>query len=301
MRKLLTPVLALAAFFAMSVPAFAHDNAITAKSVCTSQKNATWQATFTGSNDYRLGETMTFTGAVTGSVQVGAFGSASKSVIVTGQSATAGVYGVWSDGYHNGPPANHTATAYRPENCIPVNHTPVIRGSAVCSKHGKYVVRYTLVNGDGGVTLTVFPIVHRVPGTSTSDSASATFVYGNGPDQTARATVQLSGHCKPPVKLPPPVVKAPHARLVGPCGDPYYGAVFNNTHSNRAVTFVWSYVNFYTGHRTSVRVKVGAGQKHLVPFRHVLGNTRQSIRTASGEVLVRGIAAPPGNYGACRF
>jgi hypothetical protein len=118
---------------------------------------------------------------------------------------------------------------------------------------------------------------------------------GNGRVTATTVVVSASIRCTPP---PPPPEEATSARLVGPCGDPMYAAVFNNRHGTRAVTFRWRYHAFGSGYTTLVK-RVGAGRVFRIGYKHVIGSTVTTIR-AHGDTLVRERTAPGGNYRPCR-
>jgi hypothetical protein len=129
---------------------------------------------------------------------------------------------------------------------------------------------------------------------------------GNGRVTASTVVVSASGRvkaeasktirCTPPP--PPPPEEATSARLIGPCGDPMYAAVFNNRDGRRAVTFRWRYHAFGSGYTTLVK-RVRAGRVFRTRYKHVTGSTVTTIR-AHGDRLVRERTAPPGNYRPCR-
>jgi hypothetical protein len=98
---------------------------------------------------------------------------------------------------------------------------------------------------------------------------------------------------------PPPPRKATSAKLIGPCGDPMYKAVFNNKRSTVAVTFRWRYHSFDTGSFVTLRKRVAAGERYVTGYKHVSGRTPTTIR-AHGELLLSKLTAPGGNYRPCR-
>jgi hypothetical protein len=131
---------------------------------------------------------------------------------------------------------------------------------------------------------------------------------GNGRVTASTVVVSASGRvkaresktirCTPPPPPPPPPKEATSARLIGPCGDPMYAAVFNNRRGTRAVTFRWRYHAFGSGYTTLVK-RVGAGRVFRTGYKHVTGSTVTTIR-AHGDTLVRERTAPGGNYRPCR-
>jgi hypothetical protein len=131
---------------------------------------------------------------------------------------------------------------------------------------------------------------------------------GNGRVTATTVVVSASGRvkaeasktirCTPPPPPPPPPEEATSARLIGPCGDPMYAAVFNNRHGTRAVTFRWRYHAFGSGYTTLVK-RVGAGRVFRTGYKHVTGSTVTTIRV-HGDTLVRKRTAPAGNYRPCR-
>ena len=80
-----------------------------------------------------------------------------------------------------------------------------------------------------------------------------------------------------------PKVVAPKARILGPCGDPWFGAVLNNKRSERPVAFV---VRWHNGNqwRTVKRVLRGGERKVFGP-RYVIGGKRVTVRRGNGTLL----------------
>jgi hypothetical protein len=107
---------------------------------------------------------------------------------------------------------------------------------------------------------------------------------GGGTTTTARAT---------------PARFRPSASFVGPCGDPWYAARFNNRKSNRAVTFTLRYVSYPSGRTVTFKRKVGKGRTYKSRFYHVVGSTTMTIRGPGTHLLRRIRTAPPGNYRPC--
>ena len=148
-------------------------------------------------------------------------------------------------------------TVYAPEGCQPVEHSPELVGSGSCDQStAEFVVTYDSPNTDGATsTEPALPIVHRVPGSSTSDSASVLFVYSDGPDVSRSAQVQLAGTCK----KPSPKVIDPSARITKPtCVSRFFTITLNNSKSTAAATF-----NIYRNHKL-YRVRILAAGKKLV-------------------------------------
>lgn len=125
-------------------------------------------------------------------------------------------------------------------------------------------------------------------------TASTEVTAANG---RVKASATATIHCATPPP-PPPDVEATSARLIGPCGDPMYAAVFNNRRGTTAVWFRWRYHSFNTGQYQWLVRKVRAGQVYRTGYRHVTGSTMTSVR-AHGDVLLSERTAPPGNYRPC--
>lgn len=90
---------------------------------------------------------------------------------------------------------------------------------------------------------------------------------------------------------------SPRARFIGPCGDPFYKAAFNNRHSTVPVTFRFIYTA-YNGGKTVIVRTVAAGVRVTTANVHVLGGSKMTLR-AAGHLLHTKNAAPAGNYGTC--
>lgn len=101
--------------------------------------------------------------------------------------------------------------------------------------------------------------------------------------------------CKTP---PPPEPDATSARLIGPCGDPMYAAVFSNRGGTSVVTFRWRYHAYGSGYTTLVK-RVGPDKVFRTGYKHVTGSTLTTIK-AHGDTLVSERTAPGGNYRPCR-
>lgn len=96
-----------------------------------------------------------------------------------------------------------------------------------------------------------------------------------------------------------PVRLAPRASIHGPFLDPVYYPVFDNSRSDVAVRFDWSFVQFSTHTRRHIYRTVAAHGVIRGADRHVLGRSLMSI-TARGRVLASERAAAGGNYGPVR-
>ena len=97
-------------------------------------------------------------------------------------------------------------------------------------------------------------------------------------------------------------VKHPKAKFLGPCGEPFYAARFNNHFSTVYVRFHWTFTSFLTGQPTTISRVVPAGQRFTTRFHHVLGSTLMKItrgRVGHRRLLAQIRSAPPGNYGPC--
>ncbi len=91
----------------------------------------------------------------------------------------------------------------------------------------------------------------------------------------------------------------PSASFVGPCGDPWYAARFNNRKSNRTVTFTVSYVQYPSGRTVTFKRKVRKGRTFKSHYYHVVGSTTMTVRGPGRHLLRRIHTAPPGNYRPC--
>jgi Ice-binding-like len=97
----------------------------------------------------------------------------------------------------------------------------------------------------------------------------------------------------------PVAVFRPSASFVGPCGDPWYSARFNNRRSNRTVTFKLRYVSYPSGRTVTVKRKVRKGHTYKTKNFHVVGSTIMTIRGPGNHLLRRMRSAPSGNYRPC--
>lgn len=130
-----------------------------------------------------------------------------------------------------------------------------------------------------------------------SESEYAT--NGEATGNAVYATVHLDGSCQKPPPPPPPVFRNPRARFDGPCGDPFYRAVFNNRHSNVSERFSFRYFSYATMSYQHIRARVRAGGRHTTRYVHVLGGSRLAVYAAHKGLIAHKQAAAPGNYGAC--
>ncbi len=91
----------------------------------------------------------------------------------------------------------------------------------------------------------------------------------------------------------------PSASFVGPCGDPWYAARFNNRRSNRTVTFTLRYVSYPSGRTVTRKRKVAKGRTYKTAYYHVVGSTLMTVRGPGTHLLRRIRTAPAGNYRPC--
>jgi hypothetical protein len=176
-------------------------------------------------------------------------------------------------------------SGFNPRN-MHLQATEAIRGAASASKS------HTLTLDAQGNASSVL----RARRTGNGRVTASTVVVSASGRVKARASKTI--RCTPPPPPPPPPEDATSARLIGPCGDPMYAAVFNNRDGTRAVTFRWRYHAFGSGYTTLVK-RVGAGRVFRTGYKHVTGSTVTTIR-AHGDTLVRERTAPAGNYRPCR-
>jgi hypothetical protein len=97
----------------------------------------------------------------------------------------------------------------------------------------------------------------------------------------------------------PVAVFRPTASFIGPCGDPWYAARFNNRRSNRSVTFTLTYVSYPSGRTVKVKRTVRKGHTYKTRHFHVVGSTIMTIRAPGKHLLRRIRTAPAGNYRPC--
>jgi Ice-binding-like len=90
----------------------------------------------------------------------------------------------------------------------------------------------------------------------------------------------------------------PSGHFLGPCGEPFYAAVFDNRRSATAFRFTFKFVRFSTRRVVHISHRVAAGGKYITSYHHVLGESIMKI-TAGGEVLKKIRSAPAGNYPPC--
>ena len=170
-------------------------------------------------------------------------------------------------------------------------------GEAVLNVFGNHSYQVTAPGFDSGV-VTEPGSNHNVTvpfsGTATSGVVTATIWNGASGTGGVEAT-QLEGfgveeNCQPDI------VK-PRARFLGPCGDPMYAAVLDNSRSNVPVTFTIRFVEKNKGVHVRTRV-VKAGHLVITPYTlHALGGTRLVIR--GNGVILRSITAKHGGFPAC--
>ncbi len=91
----------------------------------------------------------------------------------------------------------------------------------------------------------------------------------------------------------------PTASFVGPCGDPFYAARFNNRLSNRTVRFTFTYTSYPSGRVVKISRRVARGHTFRTKYVHVVGSTVLTIRGPGTRILRQIRAAPPGNYRPC--
>jgi hypothetical protein len=89
----------------------------------------------------------------------------------------------------------------------------------------------------------------------------------------------------------PSLVRNPSARIIGPCGDPNYGAVLNNVKSDLPSYFVITFDGQKVKRTVGPGNKVVVGPFYVHPFKTII------VRTQAGKVLAREQAAVGGSYG----
>jgi hypothetical protein len=93
----------------------------------------------------------------------------------------------------------------------------------------------------------------------------------------------------------------PKARVIGPCGDPFYRVVFNNTESSVALEFTWRIRS--RGGVVLVTIEVPAGAIWRSGWRWVDASTQMWVNVAlpdgSTSRLLTMTSAPGGWYGQC--
>lgn len=112
------------------------------------------------------------------------------------------------------------------------------------------------------------------------------------------ATVHLDGGCMNHLPPPPHVLK-PSARFNGPCGDPFYRAVFDNRRSNVSERFSFRYFSFNSMTYQHIRLTVKAHSKRVTRYVHVLGGSRLAVYAGHKGLIAHKRAAAPGNYRPC--
>ena len=109
---------------------------------------------------------------------------------------------------------------------------------------------------------------------------------------TASATLSTGQSCEPAR------ARDPRARFNGPCGDPFYRAVFDNRRSSVPVTFRWHFKSYkLDAWVTRVRT-VPAHTLVKTAWRQVVGRSHMTIR-GGGQLLAQKDSAAPGNYRPC--
>jgi Ice-binding-like len=98
---------------------------------------------------------------------------------------------------------------------------------------------------------------------------------------------------------PRPLGIHPSGRFIGPCGEPFYAALFNNRKSTTSVRFTFAWVSFFTHRIARFTHVVAAGREFKTPNFHVLGSTIMTITGEHGHILRRIRSAPPGDYPPC--
>ncbi|MEP7060572.1 MAG: ice-binding family protein [Actinomycetota bacterium] len=90
----------------------------------------------------------------------------------------------------------------------------------------------------------------------------------------------------------------PAGHFLGPCGEPFYAAVFDNRHSTVSMRFTFKFVKFSTHRVAHIARTVDGGARHTTAYHHVLGGSIMTI-SAGGNVVKRIRSAPGGNYPPC--
>jgi Ice-binding-like len=91
----------------------------------------------------------------------------------------------------------------------------------------------------------------------------------------------------------------PSASFIGPCGDPWYAARFNNRKSNRSVTFTLRYISYPSGRKVTFKRRVAKGHTFQTRYYHVVGSTLMTVRGPGNRLLKRIRTAPSGDYHPC--
>jgi hypothetical protein len=181
--------------------------------------------------------------------------------------------------------ATFTYTGFSPHNHLSAKQTLTVWGS----------IYSTVFEFDGPDAVSGLRL--GLPNRTVPVTAS-TVVTGGGGRVKAEDTVTVLCELPPDPPPDPPRVR-PRAKLVGPCGDPMYRAVFNNKRSTVPVTFRWRYHSFDLGGFVTLRKRVPAGGRFVTGYKHVTGLTPTTLR-AHGELLLSRLTAPGGNYRPCR-
>jgi hypothetical protein len=130
-------------------------------------------------------------------------------------------------------------------------------------------------------------------GTGTALGTVTLDIYqGDSLEFTASATLSTGQSCEAARS------REPRAWFKGPCGDPYYRAVFDNTRSGVPVLFRWHYRSYVMDTWVTRVRTVPAHALVKTSWRQVVGWSQMTIR-AGGQLLAHKDAAAPGNYRAC--
>jgi hypothetical protein len=166
-----------------------------------------------------------------------------------------------SKSYPVTPTPGGSLTVYAPEGCQPAQHSPQLVGAGRCDESaGEYVVTYNSPDTDGATgTQPPLPLIHRVPGSATSDSASVRFLYSDGPDVDLAVDVELAATCTPPT----PSKIDPSASIKKPtCVCRYFIVTLNNVKSTVSASF-----SIFRNHELYGRRTVAPGKKLVMRFR----------------------------------
>ena len=120
-------------------------------------------------------------------------------------------------------------------------------------------------------------------------------------EHATRVTRLSSPHPRPSStgqSCEPARARDPRARFNGPCGDPFYRAVFDNRRSSVPVTFRWHFKS-YKADAWVTRVRtVPAHTLVKTAWRQVVGRSHMTIR-GGGQLLAQKDSAAPGYYRPC--
>jgi hypothetical protein len=190
-----------------------------------------------------------------------------------------------------------TADVWSPTTLIVTVNGTIDIPNTVAADNGQNhnVLPYTITGTDKNIK----PGMEVSARTSDSEHTVTSTLTDGGGDCTP-PTCKETNTCKPPVPHhhKKHIVRRPKVGIIGPCGDPFYAAVFDNLHSNRAVYFRWAYTSYATGRTVIVGRWVRAHRLVTTQFRHVLGYSTQYVWARRAFLKVR--TAAPGNYGVCR-